>query len=64
MARLTLDNLQAGPVAGVGLLALLDLRAQALADALRNGGAVNLGARHDARGTGEVPARTRRQWGI
>jgi hypothetical protein len=44
--QLTLDNLQAGLVSRVGALPLPDLRAQLLADALRNGGAVNLGGRH------------------
>ena len=58
-AVLTLDNLQAGLVPRVHALALLDLRAQALADALRNGGAVNLGGRHGECCGREVPGRMR-----
>lgn len=52
---LTLDNLEARPVAGVFGLLLLDLGAQALADALRNGGAVNLLCDHGEARTGELP---------
>ena len=44
--RLTLNNLQTGLVPRVLLLPLLDLRSQLLADALGNGGAINLLGRH------------------
>lgn len=54
--RLTLNNLQAGPVSRVVGLALLDLLPQPLADGLGNGGAVNLLGRHGQWGAREEPA--------
>lgn len=68
---LTLHNLQVGPVPRIHLLPLLDLRPQPLADALCNGGAINLGGRHtDARAAKRPAAsarprlelRLRRRW--
>jgi hypothetical protein len=46
LAVRTLYDLQAGLVPRVHALPFLDLRTQPLADALRNGGAVDLGSRH------------------
>ena len=44
--RLTLDDLQAGLVSRVLLLLVLDVGTQLLADALCDGGAINLLGRH------------------
>lgn len=54
MHLFTLHNLQAGLVSRVGGLALLNLCAEPLPDALRNGGAVDLGGRHADCGAREV----------
>ena len=57
--RLTLDNLQARTVSRVLLLLLLDLLAQPLADALRNGSAVNLLTSHVEACAGKLPGAIR-----
>ena len=61
---LTLHNLQARAVPWVGGLLVLDVPAEPLADALRNGRAVNLGGRHDAPCTGKVSDRARNRRSI
>jgi len=50
---LTLDDLQRGAVSRVALLLLLDVCAQAIADAACNGIAIDFGGRHEGRGAGE-----------
>ena len=60
----TLHNLQARLVPRVDSLLLLDVAAEALADALCNGRAVNLGRRHDAPRTRKVPDCARNRWSI